>query len=1253
MGRRGRPRRSGAAVGALRLATHNVRGLDPASASAKLGKIMDLWRRMQLDVVFVQEHHVIDLVYYVKRKLLRAGWTCFWSFDNVGGSGPAGGRARRGTMVAVRTTLVTSGRLQLKQLPHVAPGRDNGRDDGRMVLLEADWAGHKMLWACPYMPNAAADQKRFIEERLEPLKALAGSRKLVVAGDFNFVEHPSLDRLQRRTAPAMGEPSVAAAVGDSTSVGRVWRDNMGGLEDVWRVQHPTGKQMTWFGSAGAARLDRVYVDTGVADRVRAVWTTGGRGAAGVLSDHCPAVVDLTPLVSQRTSSSRRHPRLRITFADAADLRPEMATWLAAQLEAVPSGAQARLRWFARLKKRLRWRVLKLNGVLRARTQLADTGEAAARMQELLEVAEGDDGAAASAALGEIIEVRAAGAAAAAATEAVRNILKRRAWVHGKERPNPGLTERVRPRASVGITALRAPDGSLATAPGACAKVIITHWAEISRAPNTTTVAQAAVLGAMQRQGSPTLGSERAVPLGENDMAVEEVLKALGRSNPGAAPGADGIPVVLYKKFKTEFAPILARVFSAVGAAGAAPRGFLDGVISVIHKGGSRLEPGNYRPISLTNIDYRLLARVLAARLGAVLPDLVDPAQTAFVRGRSIGENVMLLQCLPAALAEEGSTALVAFCDFKKAYDTIDRGFLLKVAEQMGLGAGFVRWVRLLLTDTRSAACVGGCVGPPRKFFAGVRQGCPLAPLLYLLIGQALVCWLRDQGLGVEVGGVRHVGMQYADDLKALLEGPQQVGDFLAAMEVFGEASGQRLNPTKTQLLPVGACVAGFPQQVEGLAVVTEASALGLKFAAFSGEVRADWDELMKQVGNRLRTIKGCNLSIFGRAFAVNAYALSQLLYHAEFAGLPPQGHLDKLQRAVAALVDRKQAPWSGWPGPRQGPPPPRRFAGVAAVNLVGRPEQGGLGLMPLREHVLARQARWMTQLMAGDAAVPWIAVGRQVLSTALERGRPHYLPRMALLAAPRPRAVVGGGGWADWAISAVPPVLGRMMEAVLALPRVEALVARVPGPWCHGAPLWGNPHLANEVGGLEIQDAGALVRACRMTTVGDALKALAVVRGCASQQEYALAGPDLFGPYGWRLIPEKWRADELLKELLNALPRPWFTAALSAATAHSEGGAAPPAVGAVEEELLAGLGWKMGRQVIKLETYRVKVGTQLIMLQQDRAQHQLLTEFAAIVGPGLSATNVLHVLGRMWQLPWENKDRAVLWRLVINGMPTA
>ena len=96
-----------------------------------------------------------------------------------------------------------------------------------------------------------------------------------------------------------------------------------------------------------------------------------------------------------------------------------------------------------------------------------------------------------------------------------------------------------------------------------------------------------------------------------------------------------------------------------------------------------------------------------------------------------------------------------------------------------------------------------------------------------------------------------------------------------------------------------------------------------------------------------------------------------------------------------------------------------------------------------------------------------------------------------------------------------------------------------------------------------------------------------------------------------------------------------------------------PAVGAVEEELLAGLGWKMGRQVIKLETYRVKVGTQLIMLQQDRAQHQLLTEFAAIVGPGLSATNVLHVLGRMWQLPWENKDRAVLWRLVLNGLPTA
>ena len=70
-----------------------------------------------------------------------------------------------------------------------------------------------------------------------------------------------------------------------------------------------------------------------------------------------------------------------------------------------------------------------------------------------------------------------------------------------------------------------------------------------------------------------------------------------------------------------------------------------------------------------------------------------------------------------------------------------------MVEELGLGAGFSRWVRLLLSDTKGAALVRGCLATPRRFEAGVRQGCPLSPYLYLLSGRRCSAGSRREVLG--------------------------------------------------------------------------------------------------------------------------------------------------------------------------------------------------------------------------------------------------------------------------------------------------------------------------------------------------------------------------------------------------------------------------------------------------------------------------------------------------------------------------
>ena len=119
---------------------------------------------------------------------------------------------------------------------------------------------------------------------------------------------------------------------------------------------------------------------------------------------------------------------------------------------------------------------------------------------------------------------------------------------------------------------------------------------------------------------------------------------------------------------------------------------------------------------------------------------------------------MLLQCLPHLLrrpgeaAGEARSAVVAFCDFRKAYDTVDREFLFRTMHALGVGPGFIAMARLLLTNTKARALVNGHISTPAAFAAGVRQGCPLAPLLYLFIAQALLRLLKARGIGIAVAG---------------------------------------------------------------------------------------------------------------------------------------------------------------------------------------------------------------------------------------------------------------------------------------------------------------------------------------------------------------------------------------------------------------------------------------------------------------------------------------------------------------------
>jgi hypothetical protein len=600
---------------------------------------------------------------------------------------------------------------------------------------------------------------------------------------------------------------------------------------------------------------------------------------------------------------------------------------------------------------------------------------------------------------------------------------------------------------------------------------------------------------------------------------------------------------------------------------------------------------------------------------------------------------------------------------------------------MGVGAGFLRWVKLLLANTGACALVNGYVSPKYAYTAGVRQGCPLSPQLYLFVAQAMLSFLRAQGFGTQVSGRSLVATQYADDAQVFLSSAAEVPRFLAVMATFKAASGQGLNVDKTLVLILGkaarlrfweehfAALHG-PQQshamavqelqqdraaippactVHGLKVVRSAKALGITFCG-TGAVEVDWQSLLDKVLKVYGFIAKLPLSMFGRAFAAAGYGISKMLYCAEFTGMPPPLIIRQLEKASSKLVDRHLPPDSAV----------RRFPGIAGDLLAGHPSTGGVGAMPWKQHIQARHAMWGVRLILGHSTVPWVHVARSLLVPPGITCPAWCHLGIAMCRSPQ----FGPTGLP------LPLALRRLIGGLLALPTWRDIQPlNMPlGMWCKDAPLWCNPFLVQGPGlgmprplprhGLEMLFAD-LAQMPTMRTISHAMTALEEVRNASSTEAYR----QQIWPFWLQRDPrfsDRQQAEDRLQALVDSLPITWRLAAIGV------GGGAPLPIPSpqvlVQTYILDRLGWTHPTRpshCVSLSQLTVKLATQLQLqpiLDAREAKHFAFCSQACLGLPAnlqAQPIELLRVLRRLWCLPWDNQRKEFFWRFTVDGLPTA
>ena len=188
---------------------------------------------------------------------------------------------------------------------------------------------------------------------------------------------------------------------------------------------------------------------------------------------------------------------------------------------------------------------------------------------------------------------------------------------------------------------------------------------------------------------------------DQDITTDECRRSLFSMKQNKSPGSDGLSVEFYQTFWDHLADPFMNAVNESIRKGRLTDTQGNGILSLIFKSGAESCLNNWRPITLLNVDYKIIARALAQRLQKVISKVVSADQNGYIKNRFIGFSIRQIQDIIDYAEECNLEGVILFLDYQKAFDSIEWNFIYMALEKFGFGNAFINFVKMLYKNANN------------------------------------------------------------------------------------------------------------------------------------------------------------------------------------------------------------------------------------------------------------------------------------------------------------------------------------------------------------------------------------------------------------------------------------------------------------------------------------------------------------------------------------------------------------------------